>query len=474
MPVPAQSGQFIYFWKCRNLCSIFALACERAHIVCLLWVCGNEYLPGFKHTCDIPTVRRGERCQNDKSSVADLTIVAELSTYGLPTSALVSRAERLALQSWVASSTSVLALVDSSAVCGVITGDFPVVRCLPHRCGHPTLGTPSLSCLLLTGEAHSFTPFLLFTHEGLVFGDVLPTLALVSGLTQHFIMVGRSFRVPGHRLSESRLSEVHDMLTFARLEGARCDGLDYFLYPRNCSLAGIMPPFLLGEPVWENWLLREAINHRIKVVDTSADVVTLHLDSTQAHRTVKEPPTRGIVPFEFQSADMNGLRFADFKVQQGKMIPNGDFEIRQLKAAARSSPYRNFVVVVVVPCGFGRLISNWLGWARKWGLTGFVVFVMDREAEVLAVAEDVPVVRPRAALLSAIREDECGSVLRVEAMLVERNRFLVSLLNNGLGFVSLSVSTVLLGPFNIHSLGTKQVFGKRLSHVEPEKLSDGV
>jgi hypothetical protein len=51
--------------------------------------------------------------------------------------------------------------------------------------------------------------------------------------------------------------------------------IDYFVFSRGLY-AGKIPPFVIGRPGWDNWLLWHARNSGVPVVDASAAVVAIH------------------------------------------------------------------------------------------------------------------------------------------------------------------------------------------------------
>ena len=58
-------------------------------------------------------------------------------------------------------------------------------------------------------------------------------------------------------------------------------GIDYFVFPRG--VMGSLPPFAVGRPGWDNWMIFRAREMHIPVVDASECVLVVHQNHTYAH-----------------------------------------------------------------------------------------------------------------------------------------------------------------------------------------------
>jgi hypothetical protein len=75
--------------------------------------------------------------------------------------------------------------------------------------------------------------------------------------------------------------------------------IDYFLFPAGTGLWEI-PPFAVGRPGWDNWMIYHAISRRLPVIDVTAGVLALH----QNHGYQHVPMQRGHA-WEGPEADYN-------------------------------------------------------------------------------------------------------------------------------------------------------------------------
>ena len=58
-------------------------------------------------------------------------------------------------------------------------------------------------------------------------------------------------------------------------------GSDYFVFPKD--VLGPLPPFAVGRPGWDNWMIYRARELRVPVVDASEAVLVIHQDHSYAH-----------------------------------------------------------------------------------------------------------------------------------------------------------------------------------------------
>lgn len=59
-------------------------------------------------------------------------------------------------------------------------------------------------------------------------------------------------------------------------------GLDYFVFPRDCSF-GELPPFAVGRPGWDNWMIFRARKLGMPVVDIGRAVMVIHQNHAYGH-----------------------------------------------------------------------------------------------------------------------------------------------------------------------------------------------
>ena len=144
------------------------------------------------------------------------------------------------------------------------------------------LGTPLISEAFRQAAELAATPLILYANADLVF---LPGLREAGARVrrERFLGVGRRIDL-----------DVEEELAFdpgwdARLrEEARRRGMldspfaiDWFLFPRDLELD--MPPFAVGRPGWDNWVIARARALGLPVVDFSPAVSVIHQSHGYEH-----------------------------------------------------------------------------------------------------------------------------------------------------------------------------------------------
>ena len=71
--------------------------------------------------------------------------------------------------------------------------------------------------------------------------------------------------------------------TLAGVQLANDYWLDYFVLPRDTSLIDDLPPFAVGRPMWDNWLVREARVRRMPVIDGTSCITAVHQRHDYSH-----------------------------------------------------------------------------------------------------------------------------------------------------------------------------------------------
>ena len=129
-------------------------------------------------------------------------------------------------------------------------------------------GTPLVSSAFARVHELCSTPLLWYANADIAFlGDVPAALRRVE--MPRFLVAGRRLNVdPG---------AAPDTVRAARRAGRKepALGSDYFVFPADGSLARV-PPFAVGRPAWDNWMISNARRRGIPVVDASRAITAVH------------------------------------------------------------------------------------------------------------------------------------------------------------------------------------------------------
>lgn len=69
-------------------------------------------------------------------------------------------------------------------------------------------------------------------------------------------------------------------------------GMDYFVFP--CNLPHNLPPFAIGRPGWDNWLIYHIRSLKIPAIDATEVVTAIHQNHESSHLQVKKDPSKKI------------------------------------------------------------------------------------------------------------------------------------------------------------------------------------
>jgi hypothetical protein len=145
-------------------------------------------------------------------------------------------------------------------------------------------GTPLLSSAFQIAEGHAANEILCYANADLIFfADLSDAVDRVVASWSNFLAVGRSVD----------LDVADDLTGHADLEGAlrqsaASDGIqreeyaiDYFVFRR--ATLGALPPFAVGRPHWDNWMIYRARELGFPVVDLSPSTLVIHQNHGYEH-----------------------------------------------------------------------------------------------------------------------------------------------------------------------------------------------
>jgi len=137
-------------------------------------------------------------------------------------------------------------------------------------------GTP------IVGTAFNMTRKL---ASNLLIGQLTSDIILLSNFTEsvlkikkdRFLMVGRRWDLNVNKEIdfndnnwEKKLQEK--LKKEGKMHGL--SGIDYFVFPKD--IFGEIPPFIVGSPGWDNWMIYKARALKIPVIDTTSETTVVH------------------------------------------------------------------------------------------------------------------------------------------------------------------------------------------------------
>jgi hypothetical protein len=153
-------------------------------------------------------------------------------------------------------------------------------------------GTPLLSDVFEKGERLANHGLLCYVNCDIILGsDFMRAVEKVSRWTQRFLMVGECWNLD---LAESLAFDgpmwEENLKASVRQRGKRRGpfSIDYFVFPRG--LYQQLPPFALGRPRFDQWLIWKARHSGAAVVDATPVVTAVHQNHDYSHVSGGLPP----------------------------------------------------------------------------------------------------------------------------------------------------------------------------------------
>ena len=187
--------------------------------------------------------------------------------------------QRNAIQSWTllrpACEIILLGNDEGTAEAAVEFG----VRHIPDI-AHNDYGTPLVNDLFEKAKHLATYDLLCYINADIILmSDFIRAAKQVAYLRQWFLMVGQRWDVALKELWDFSASDWEDRLrAYVENEGELHPkwGIDYFVYPRDLLVT--IPPFAIGRPGWDNWVLYHARESTGTLVDATEVVMAVHQD----------------------------------------------------------------------------------------------------------------------------------------------------------------------------------------------------
>ncbi len=191
--------------------------------------------------------------------------------------------QRNALRSWLSldPKPEVLLLGDEEGMADVAR-EFQV-RHLPSVARNE-FGTPLISSIFGEAEKAATFDFMCFVNA-----DILLLSDFVTAVSRALQEEPRSLLV-GRRCNIDVKEEIEFIPDWEKRLRARvaCEGklhphfaVDYFVFPKG--VWGEIPPFAIGRPAWDNWIIYRARSVGLPVVDLTEAVTVVHQNHDYSH-----------------------------------------------------------------------------------------------------------------------------------------------------------------------------------------------
>jgi len=148
-------------------------------------------------------------------------------------------------------------------------------------------GTPLVNSLFNIAQTSASNPFMCYVNADIILiSDFMEAIRAVEALNQRFLMIGCRWDIDLKQAWDFERSGWEEALeAHVRQHGKLHNwmGIDYFVFPRG--LFPNIPPFAIGRPVWDNWLIFHARLLRIPVIDATRAVAAIHQNHDYSHHS---------------------------------------------------------------------------------------------------------------------------------------------------------------------------------------------
>ncbi len=198
--------------------------------------------------------------------------------------------QRNAIQSWLQlrPACEIILLGDEEGTADV-AGEFGL-RYIPEVARNE-YGTPLLSSLFELAQTAASRPLLAYVNADIILlSDFVAAVRRIP--FRRFVMVGHRWDVDLKLPWDFSLPAWETALR-AYISGRAVrhgpSGIDYFVFP--AGLWGPIPPFAVGRPAWDNWMIYRAYALGAAVVDATQVVTAIHQAHDYTHVASRSGPS---------------------------------------------------------------------------------------------------------------------------------------------------------------------------------------
>jgi len=388
----------------------------------------------------------------------ELTIFTALNRFD-PTNPILKQA----IQSWQNYSKYVVVFVDQESECVALKRVYRslTLKCLEHQCMNDELKIPTVSCLLLSAEHMATTSLLMYTNSDIIFSSSLSTT--VNILSENFYLFDKMVAVGRRTDVNSVVPFPQDIVAYAKKQGTLHSdhGIDYFMYMKGSLPLMKMPPFVVGNIKWDNWLLSELlIRNLTSVVDVTKTVFAVHVGLTKQY--VRDRPgfihneeLWKISRFGSRYIGLGSVSYAGFYTDGMQLVKQNNQHANLIRELFSQLHRSGFLFIITVSKDQLLLLDNWLCWINKINIKKFLIFAMDNTTRIYAEKMNLFTYYPQ-----HNRHDYPIMSTTFEQMSLDekrfiRGKFLYILLRAGISFICMYPDTIFLSdpPLKVTSAG---------------------
>lgn len=142
-------------------------------------------------------------------------------------------------------------------------------------------GTKLVHSLFARAEAEATTPLLAYCNADILLHGITDVAKSLADHPAPFLVIGRRWDMDAQGPLQFPVGWQHALREKALLASATA--VDWFLFTKG--LWSTIPPFHLGRFAWDNWLVNDAIERGMTVIDATGIVTAIHQSHAGQPRT---------------------------------------------------------------------------------------------------------------------------------------------------------------------------------------------
>ncbi len=159
--------------------------------------------------------------------------------------------------------------------------------------GCSALGTPLISSMFELARQANDSPLLLCINADIILmPGLLEVVQQISSQAEQFLAVGQRWDLDLRQPLSFATGWADHLRQEVKQKGRLhpAVGSDYFIFPRQCYRH--VPDFVIGRSAWDNWMIFDARQKKIPVIDLTSSALVIHQDHDYSHLPGGKPPYR--------------------------------------------------------------------------------------------------------------------------------------------------------------------------------------
>lgn len=147
-----------------------------------------------------------------------------------------------------------------------------------------SFGTPLLNDLFEQAEKSAKNDFLCFVNSDIILmSDFIQSVRRVKEKRSRFLMVGRRWNIDIKEPLGFNPEWETELRSTVQKKGTlvSASSIDYFVFPKG--FWGSVPPFAIGRPRYDNWMIYRARENGSAVIDATPVVMAVHQNHDYSH-----------------------------------------------------------------------------------------------------------------------------------------------------------------------------------------------